>query len=277
LEIFFLADDPDLVAAIDPQALYQAVVSSNPGLPAVQTTLWNLGLENGSLRLAELMWLSDADQVCHKSDLGNYPADLRPVCDTDGDYDPRVHPFLAGYNSMNYDMTMLAKYLEEAFPNPHAQPLFQPTTARTMRTHNDRLFNEHIEYMPRYLGWDSTAAKFRMSMLRSGRHLDVSRLNELQTKAALKRLLGMLGRQIKESDKLSHDTEITSVEDLYELLAYNVSDCLGLAQLFRDPAYASNFDLKAGLLEQYDETRFAKNGAVRKDRLAIDSSSAKFV
>lgn len=277
LEIFFLADDPQLVADLDPQALYQAVVSSNPGLPAVTVSLWNLGTEKGSLRLAELMGMSDADQVCHASDPGSYPRSLRPVCDTDDDYDPRTHPFLAGYNSMNYDMTMLAKYFEEAFPNPRSQPLFQPTTARTMRTHNDRLFNEHIEYMPRYLGWDSTAAKFRMSMLRSGRHLDVSRLNELQTKAALKRLLGMLGRQIKESDKLSHDTTITTVEDLYELLSYNVSDCLGLAQLFQDPAYSGNFDLKAGLLAQYDETRFTKSGAVRKDRLAIDSSSAKFV
>src|SRR5699024_435041 len=89
--------------------------------------------------------------------------------------------------------------------------------------------------------------------------------------------LGRIGRQIKESDKLSHDTTITSIEDFYELLAYNVSDCLGLAQLFRHPAYASNFDLKAGLLAQYDETRHTKNGAVRKARLAIDSSSSKVV
>lgn len=93
----------------------------------------------------------------------------------------------------------------------------------------------------------------------------------------LKRLLGMLGHQIKESEKLSHDTSISTIGELYELLAYNVSDCLGLAQLFQHPAYASAFDLKAGLLTQYSETVYAKNGSVRRDRLTIDSSSAKFV
>ncbi|MDO4254351.1 MAG: hypothetical protein Q4C81_04275 [Kocuria sp.] len=277
LEIFFLADDPSLAAAVDPQALYRAVVESNPGLPAVSVQLWNLGGEKGSLRLAELMGLSNADQVCDGRG-GDYPAALRPVCDTDDGYDPAQHPFLAGYNSMNYDTVMLALFLNEAFPNPGGGQMFQPTTARTLRDHNDRLFSgEHIEYMPGYLGWDGPAAKIRRAMLHSGRHLDVARLNELQSKVSLKRLLGMLGRQIKESEKLSHDTTITAVEDLYELLAYNVSDCLGLAQLFRHPAYANNFDLKAGLLAQYAETVFTKHGSVRKDRLAVDSSSAKFV
>ncbi|MEU6263688.1 hypothetical protein, partial [Saccharopolyspora shandongensis] len=155
--------------------------------------------------------------------------------------------------------------------------LAPPPTARTLRDHNDRLFNEHIEYMPGYLGWDGPAAKIRRAMMHSGRHLDVARLNELQFKVSLKRLLGMLGRQIKESEKLSHNTSISAVEELYELLAYNVSDCLGLAQLFRHPTYASNFDLKAGLLAQYAETVFTRNGTVRRDRLTIDSSSAKFV
>ena len=278
LEMFFLADDQTLTDRIDPQALYETVVASNPGLPAVSVQLWNLGGERGSVRLAELMGLSNADQVCDRSDVGDYPAALRPVCDTDPEYDPAKHPFLAGYNSMNYDTTMLALYLNEAFPQPGDGQLFQPTTARTLRGHNDKLFSsKHIEYMPGYLGWDDPAAKIRRTMLHSGRHLDVARLNELQSKVSLKRLLGMLGRQIKESEKLSHDTTITTVEDLYELLAYNVSDCLGLSQLFRHPAYASNFDLKAGLLTQYSETVYNRDGSVRRDRLAVDSSSAKFV
>ena len=44
------------------------------------------------------------------------------------------------------------------------------------------------------------------------------------------------------------------LDDLYELLAYNVSDCLGLAQLFEEPTYSSAFDLKAGLLAEYPIT-----------------------
>lgn len=292
LEIFFLADNQALVDAVDPQALYRTVVDSNPGLPAVNVQLWNLGGERGSLRLAELMGLSNADQVYerHPATGGpgtggratggrvvGYPVALRPVCDTDPDYDPARHPFLAGYNSLNYDTTMLALYLNEVFPNPGGTPLFQPTTARTLRDHNDRLFGEHIEYMPGYLCWDTPAAKIRRAMLGSGRHIDVARLNELQSNVSLKRLLGMLGRQIKESAKLSGDTTITAIEDLYELVAYNVSDCLGLAQLFRHPVYASNFDLKAGLLAQYTETVRDRSGRVRRDRLSVDSSSAKFV
>jgi hypothetical protein len=277
LEIFFLVDDAAMVAAVDPQSLYDTVVCSNPGLPAVSVQLWNLGSERGTQRLAGLMGLSDADQVCNAWEESIFDADLRPVCDTDPEYDPAAHPFLAGYNSMNYDTTMVALYLMETKVG-RSDTGFQPTTARALREHNDRLFSdEHIEYMPGYLGWDGPAAKIRRAMLHSGRHVDVARLNELQSKVSLKRLLGMLGRQIKESEKLSHDTTIDAVEDLYELLAYNVSDCLGLAQLFHHPAYAGNFDLKAGLLAQYSETIRDRSGRVRRDRLTIDSSSAKFV
>lgn len=283
-EVFYLVDDaPDgtnLADRMRPKDLGDTIFASNPGLPAFPTTnlrFYDLREPVANVRLAQVIGLSDAQQVCHRNDPSSYPDQLRPVCDTDPEYDPRAHPFLAGYNSMNYDTTMLALYLNEVFPNPRVQPMFQPTSARTMRAHNDRLFSEHIEYMPGALGWDSPAGRIRRAMMHSGRHLDVGRLNELQFKVSLKRLLGMLGRQIKESEKLSHDTTVATVDDLCELLAYNVSDCLGLAQLFRHPAYANSFDLKAGLLDQFRDTVFAASGAVRRDRLTIDSSSAKFV
>ena len=312
LEVFYLVDDLKLLASLDPQALVAAIRSGNPGLPAVNVSLHDLHTIRGNLRLAQLIGLSDAEQVCDLDAESSYPQDLRPVCDTDPDYDPAQHPFLAGYNSLNYDTTMLALYLAEVFSDIvghrlrlsdaqrqrrfartpehiadadallqqalNQRPVFQPVTAQTLRTHNDQLFDEkNIDYMPRYIGWESPAAKIRRAMIHSGRHLDVSRLNELQSKVALKRLLGMLGRQIKESEKLGHDAVITTVDELYELLAYNVADCLGLAQLFRHPTYSSAFDLKAGLMTQYAETVFTKKQTVRRDRLTIDSSSAKFV
>lgn len=280
LEIFFLVDDAAIANALiaNPQALFDTIIAENPGLPQVSMDLWNLATERGSRRLAELVGLSNADLVNDASNPGTYPLDLRPVCDTDPNYDPMLHPFLTGYNSMNYDTTMVAIYLSEVFPNTHGGKAFQPTTARRMRTENDKLFSdEHIEYMPGYLGWDKPAAKIRRAMLQSGRHLDAARLNELQFKVSLKRLLGMLGYQIKESEKLSHNTTVSSLGELLELLAYNVSDCLGLSQLFQHDTYAGNFDLKAGLLAQYSETVFDKYGSVRRDRLTIDSSSAKFV
>ncbi|WP_026820018.1 hypothetical protein [Arthrobacter castelli] len=312
LEVFFLVDDEQLCASFDHDALTAAITDGNPGLPAVHVTAHDLRTVEGNLALAQLMGLCDADQVCNTGQKSSYPLDLRPVCDTDNDYNPMHHPYLAGYNSLNYDTTMLALYLSEVFSDvadhrqnldnarvqeeyartpedqAHTQalvkdvlnrkPVFKPVSAATLRGYNDQLFSsEHIDYMPGYNQWDSQAARIRRAMLHSGRHLDIARLNELQHKVALKRLLGMLGRQIKESDKLGHGSVVTTTGELYELLAYNVSDCLGLAQLFEHPVYSSAFDLKAGLLQQYAETVYTKSGTVRMDRLTIDASSAKFV
>ncbi len=287
LEIFHLVDpaaDGFCIAdGIDHRLLGRAVFSGNPALPAFPRTrlrVWDLRLVESNVRLAKVFGLSDAEQVCHAAERSSYPVQLRPVCDTDPGYDPACHPFLAGFNSMNYDTVMLALYLMRLrfdLTAQHEQASFEPVRAADMREHNDRLFGEHIDYMPGYLGWDGAAAKIRRGMIHSGRHLDVARLNEQQFKLSLKRLLGILGHQIKESEKLGGDAAIASLDDLYELLAYNVSDCLGLSQLFRHPAYAGNFDVKAGLLAQYSETVFAQDGSVRRDRLTIDSSSARFV
>lgn len=312
LEVFYLVDDHSLVAQVDGAALARVIRAGNPGLPEFEIALRDLHTIGGNLRMAQLIGLSDADQVCNIDDTSSYPSDLRPVCDTDAGYDPMRHPFRVGYNSLNYDTSMLALYLSEVFSDVvthrnrlakarlqletartpaqrgdaeilvnqvvNQRPKFIPVTAASMREHNDALFSDqHIEYMPSYLGWDTPQGKIRRAMLQSGRHIDAARLNELQYKVSLKRLLGMLGHQIKESEKLGHDSVITTIDDLYELFAYNVADCLGLSQLFAHPTYSSAFDLKAGLLAQYCECVFDKRGKVRKDRLSIDASSAKFV
>lgn len=314
LEVFYLVDDQALRQAVDTEVLLTRIHTGNPALPLTLMAFHDLSTPEANVRLAQLLGLSDAALV---NDPGwgaasNYPADLRPVCDTDADYNPTRHAFLVGYNSMNYDTVIAALYLSEVFDHlashniaiekakerirllkdpqeladahrrvtlMHSRPpAFAPITARSIRTHNDRLFSDQFsDYMPGYIGWETAAAKIRRSMINSGRHIDAARLNELQQRVGLKRLLGMLGHQIKESDRLSNDTTITDLEDLYELLAYNVADCLGLSHLFRHPAYAGNFDLKAGLLEQYPETRYNRKHQVRPDRLSIDSSSAKFV
>lgn len=314
VEIFYLVDDPALRASIDTRTLESHVLCSNPGLPVSDLSFHDLSTAQANLRLAQVIGLSDAYTVGDPTSASSYPRSLRLVCDTDPGYDPKHHPFIAGYNSQNYDTTMLALYFQHTFGDMHFasaqnqsfQHVIQhsadqqaaldavaeasgdprlrklaptPPTAAQMREHNDQLFTEeYIQYMPRYLAWGSPAAKIRKNMIDSGRHLDVARLNELQFKVSLKRLLGMLGRQIMESENLSHDTTITSLGQLYELLAYNVSDCLGLSQLFEHEIYSGNFDLKAGLMHTYTETRFARDGvSVRADRLAIDASSAKFV
>lgn len=288
VRVFYLvdpgADGTNIADQVDTNTLGRAIMAGNPALPrsadgqGTLITFHDLRTLAGTQTLAATIGLSDADDVTNVHSRSSYPSRFRPVCDTDPDYDPMRHPFLTGYNSQSYDTTMLALFFMEACldqPDFRVPETFQPVSARRMRQHNDQLFT--MEYMPRYLGWGEPAAKIRNSMIRSGRHIDAARLNEAQHTVALKRLLGMMGRQIKESDKLSHDTTITTVEDLYELLVYNVSDCLGLSQLFKHSTYSDSFDLKAGLLTQYSETRYDKGGSVRRDRLSIDSSSAKFV
>lgn len=278
LEVFYLLDDDELAGRLDQWQLFTTIKKRNPALPEIRATFWDLGRPESNERLAKLVGLSNAEQVNDRVSASDYPARFRPVCDTDPDYDPARHPYLAGYNSMNYDTVMLALYLHEVFPAPQQERFFQPTTAATMRAHSDALFSDaHISFMPGYLGWGTPAATIRRAMLHSGRHLDVSLLNEAQKKVSLKRLLGMLGHQILESDKLGHDSVINGVAELYELLAYNAADCLGLSQLFRHPTYASAFELKKSLLEEYPETRYDSAGQVRSQRLTVDASSAKFV
>ena len=91
-------------------------------------------------------------------------------------------------------------------------------------------------------------------MLHSGRHLDIARFNEKQQRVGLKRLLGMLGYQILESDRLGHDSIIESMDDLVELIAYNVSDVVNLSYLADHPTYSGGFDLKHAMMVDYPET-----------------------
>lgn len=311
VEVFYLVDpsDNDLSgdlsngAMIDVRLAWQAIVDKNPaytGGPGKRPVrIWDLSTLEANERLARVFGLSDAEFVNNPRSESNYPADFRPVCDTDPDYDPiNTHAFLAGYNSFNYDSVMLSIYLAAAFSHLNPGSEFVPVKAADMRAHNDQLFtDEYRKYMPNYLtkgdaangqGWNSTVHKIRQSMINSGRHLDVARLNEAQQRVALKRLLGLLGRQILESDKLGgHNASITTMNELLDLLAYNVSDCVGLHKLFEHSTYASAFDLKKALLDEYPETIYDKQYAayapdikphrVRKGRLTPDSSSAKFV
>ncbi|MEU6261886.1 hypothetical protein, partial [Saccharopolyspora shandongensis] len=145
-EVFYLVDDApsgaNIADDIDHQLMGHAIFASNPGLPAfpwTQVRFLDLRREDSNRHLAEIVGLSNADQVNDLSEVSGYPPELRPVCDTDPGYDPIRHPFVAGYNSMNYDTTMLALYLNEVFPNPGRGGGGGGTTARP----RDREHNTH--------------------------------------------------------------------------------------------------------------------------------------
>lgn len=217
------------------------------------------------------------------------------VCDTHPDYDHRLpeHAFITGYNSNQYDTTMLALYLSLRFDEQYQS---RPVTAAQMRGHNNEMFaltkSEDRPSMSRYLSHcgDRRAALIRSNWLSSGRHLDVARLNEAQQKVALKRLLGMLGHQILESERLSGpNARLDSLDDFFELAAYNISDAVGTALLFRDNTYSGSFDLRSGLLRTFPETVFDHAEDYRtpvldtekvltwpRPRLTADTSSAQF-
>lgn len=307
LDVFWLVEpgsdlDVQIKAAggIDVPTAARTILDANPaytGRPKI--TFYDLSYHDNNIAMAKMFGLCDADSVNDPASPSRYDESLRLLCDTDPRYDPiDKHPYLAGYNSYNYDTTMLAVYLMEAFATVAVGRDFVPVSPKKMRDHNDQLFTEAFKsYMPKYLtqgmvadgdGWNSVANKIRSGMIDSGRHIDIARLNEKQQRVGLKRLLGMLGRQILESDKLGgHNAVVKSTQDLFELLAYNVSDVVNLHHLSQHPLYSGAFDLKKGLLDEYPETVYDKKygtqlpdvrpSRVRRGRLAPDSTSAKFV
>ena len=246
--------------------------------------------------------VNDPNEECPLTE--KYPQ-LRITCDTDTDYDENKHPYLMGYNSYNYDTTMLAAFFQRVFAqrqdsNNEIIIDTMNTTARYMRTVSDELFTDRFrDEMPKYLcavrdakgrytganNYQNEGHRIRRNMLMSGRHVDVARLNEKQRKVALKRILGQLGYQILEYE-FNGDNYIHSLDELFELLAYNTSDVINLGVLFNHKAYTSSFTLKKGLLDTYPELIYEKKKdayapdirptKVRNDRLMIDSSSAQF-
>ena len=222
-----------------------------------------------------------------KLNIQNYPLFLN---DTDNDYDKNNGYNLYGYNSANYDLTMLAYYFGRTFvpTNIGYYNYTNKVTAYDMYKFNNTLFDKYINHMSEALGRNTCYSNIYWSMLNSGRHIDVSNLNEKQSKVALKRLLGILGYQIKESDILNQGNKaaINTLEMFYEAIAYNISDILGLEKLFRNDIYASAYELKEGLLEKYPELIYKKDkyeykpdikqNNIKRGRLRIDSTSANF-
>lgn len=313
VEIFMLCDDKSLASAPGfQQRLLDRIYMRNHNFNGTMK-LYDLETEEGCRHLAMTFGLSDAYLVNDPESTSTYPDEFRPVCDTDPDYiaNPDKYPYLSGYNSTNYDTTMLACFFYETFvikemgyrilEDGHTKAAnppvieFQPTTARLMRDINNELFENYKDAMPSYLAsgpdrYDSTTWKIRKNMIMTGRQIDVSNLNEKQKKVGLKRLLGMMGFQILESDKLGNNNSVIhNEEELLELIAYNISDVVNLNELFNLKLYQAQFTLKKQLLKTYPELIYEKlpgkgkdnykpdirPSRVRRDRLYIDSTSSQ--
>lgn len=301
--VFHLVDGPLAERLVESRgSTVDRIRAANPALPADATiTFGDLRHYRANRDLAALFGMYAGKKVA-TAPPNRWPAptspskvslDLlfRPVCDSDPGYDPQLHPLLAGYNSRSYDTTILALYLADAFfsirEHPQARrkqpslpelPTFTPINAADVFVHNNQLFSEaYRQQMPRYLRYDSTAFRIRKAMLDCGRHIDVSRFNE-GVRIGLKRVLAGMGRQVLEFDNFG---EVRSLDDLIDLIAYNVSDVVGLAAVFDHPVFAGTFDLKAGLMATYPECVYefgAKPSptSVRDWRLTLDTTAAQF-
>lgn len=203
--------------------------------------------------------------------------------------------YLCGYNSYNYDTTIIAYLMAMMFidcntkcysveQNPLNDAQSIRLTPSKLRDFNNKMF-EDKDHMTNALRTIPIANAIRRAMISSGRHLDIARLNEKQSKVGLKRLLGTLGYQILESDKLSDNTDtLKDFDEVCELIAYNVSDVVNLANLAHHKVYSSNFELKKGLLDSYPEivienynkdVPLTPDVKLRKDRKMADSSSSQ--
>lgn len=105
----FLLNFPNLA-----QAVTDRVHEKNPNFQGL-LNIYDLSDEKATEYLAQTFGLSDAYSVNDPTSPSNYDSSFRPVCDTDPDYNEELHPYLMGYNSYNYDTTMLALYFYESF------------------------------------------------------------------------------------------------------------------------------------------------------------------
>ena len=253
------------------------------------------------------------------------PARFYPVKDTDPEYDPNQHGFFFGYNTTQYDLTMLAEFVtntgyvlnepEDPYRELRKKDEYPDNgeilSANQMRKFNDELFEDETRSnMPgrlaktsdpgpygNYTNYQSDGWLARKAWLYTNRFIDVAALNETMYRVGLKRLLGMLGHQILEYEGLANGEALTEKKDVYELLAYNVSDVINLRWLFEHRVYQNNFTLKLSLLNDYPETIYQRKAStvdeqwnkvhpyepdvnyrkVDRYRLTVDSTSAKFV
>jgi len=233
-------------------------------------------------------------------DIGPFPTDIQ--IQTYNNKSDNKYPlfYLCGYNSYNYDTTIIAYMMAMMFPlasdenmvnvgygveqSPIRDQISTLLTPQALRNFNNKMFEDKA-HMSNALRQNRVANTIRRTMISSGRHLDIGRLNEKQSKIGLKRLLGTLGYQILESDKLSNTTDVLKdFDEVCELMAYNVSDIVNLAHLAHHKVYESNLELKQGLLDSYPEIvidNYSKDmimtedTPLRSDRKMADSSSSQ--
>lgn len=308
VDIYYLLDDEYLLTNNFKKTLFEEIYKKNKNFTG-KINLINLKELKGTMHLAKNFGFTKKESFYEDK---NGKTTL--ICDYDKDFDKNIHPYFVGYNSKNYDTTMLAQFFSEAIisrldeDGNFNKTSFEkiPPKAKSLRDFNNFLFDngEVKAYMPKALmydysdvdptysidyqpkDWNDKRNVLRNAWIKSGRYIDVSNFNEQQSRVGLKKILGILGYQILESDKLKNGVDfVESEEDIIELLAYNVSDVVNLKYLMHHKSYNSTFDLKKNLLKTYPSLMYEKEEKsynpninpkyIRSNRMVADDTSSK--
>lgn len=157
--------------------------------------------------------------------------------------------------------------------------------------------SDHKGYMPNALGkpWEENAGSLtRDSWERSNRFVDISKLNP--KRISLKRCAMALGYKIQESSTNRDPTApLESLDEIAELMAYNVNDTYVTLKIFESGSYYNRYQQNRQLLSEfpylvYDQLSPAQQHKagkkiiyrvdqdnVRQKRLTINSTSTQLV
>lgn len=308
VEIYYLLDDKSLLDETFKEKLIEEVYRKNQNFKG-KISIYDL------LNYDNMLYMGTVFGITRKNSFYEDKAyKYRLTSDFENDFDENIHPYFVGYNSKNYDTTMLAEFFEEALfskcdgLNHFSPKMFKDKLpkAKALRDFNNLLFNndEIRSYMPKALmyvyhdidptysieyqpkDWNDRRNILRNAWIRSGRYLDVSNFNEQQSRVGLKKILGILGYQILESNKLKDGQDIVKSQDeIIEILAYNVSDVVNLKYLMHHDSYMSTFNLKKNLLKTYPSLMYEKKEdsyeadikpeKIRSNRMTPDDTSSK--
>ena len=222
--------------------------------------------------LAGIFGVSNSLMVNRQQERFSTPGEWRPVCDTDFNYDPGIHPYIAGFRSTNFDLCLMA-----AMFSCHLKGT--DVTASRLRE-----LASHLDYNRCNIDWYSTAdfglaKSIRQNMIRSGRHFDVARLNEKQSLSSLHKIAGYLGEKY-QAESLAR---IESTMDLQTAIDCLCSDVKLIQTVFESDFYFSAFETKRSALYSYPEAVFEMEDGqlmihpdrVKKSRCTIDSTYAQ--
>lgn len=183
---------------------------------------------------------------------------------------PKEGGTIYGFNSTFYDNTLLV-YFESCFNRKE-----QPNTY-TARLLSNSLIEDGKKPAQVLYGVDGGVSRY-YQLKNDPQHLDIQNLNEKMSRVSLKRLIAQLGGRIQTSQKLKGDAAVLeTVEDVIELLTYNVSDVLGSYQVLMDTTYQDPLATGTRMIEKYGDNRFEKFKQATNRTLKRDTTSANFI